>query len=167
MPVPPSCISSKILKQARERTVGSALESGKHNDIWTCLSRLQGRPSLFPNRTGPSFLTPDFPDGHRTPDHFPCPSSREAFPRRALHCACVAASNDTRKCLMPVASRLGWVVEKKGLLCFLRSQVSEFEVNSTEVLVWKDLRKFYSRQIKTKNQLPKPGIEPGTFRSSV
>lgn len=63
MPVPPSCISSKILKQARERTVGSALESGKHNDIWTCLSRLQGRPSLFPNRTGPSFLTPEIPDG--------------------------------------------------------------------------------------------------------
>lgn len=58
-PVSPSCISSKILKQAPECTIGSALKSGHPNNIWTCLSLLQGRPGLFPNRT-------ETPDGGRS-----------------------------------------------------------------------------------------------------
>lgn len=77
-----SCISSKILKQAPECAVESALKSEDPNDIWTGLCHFQGK---VPQQDR-------FPTAGARPDCFPCPRSREAL---APHCARAAAPPTT------------------------------------------------------------------------
>lgn len=124
LPGPPRCrllaSLSKILKQAPECTVGSAIKRGERNDIWRCLPRLQGRP-LLPNRTGPPFSRQRSPTaGH--PDDFPCTRGPEAFWLRVPYCARAAeppTPGSACACCLP-PPRVG----EKSCLCFSTTPTS-------------------------------------------
>lgn len=139
--MPPFCISSKILKQAPERAGGSALKSGSRRTFVRVLLASREDPACSTTRQDPPFSSQRFPTAGAYPES--CRSARSGPPSLPRRPGSIAHAQQRLRrhpeVPLPVACRHGWSRKAACVSSTPRQRVSE--VNSREVVGWKEFRK--------------------------